>query len=525
MISRTTFCMLLCCLFFSALAGAQNGRQDIAGVVLDGNQAPVVGAAVVLKGTSIGTTTDVDGKFRISAPEKGTLVISFLGFTTREIELTTSTSYEITMEESDKVLDEIVVVGYGTMRKKDLTGSIVQIRPDNMAIENPQSVQDILRSTPGLNVGYDASAKGGGSLQIRGQRSVYTANNHSSPLLVLDGMVFNGELSEINPDDIGQIDILKDASAAAVYGAKAANGVILITTKRGKKGSPVVNVTFNFGWSQQVSNRDRFSPSQYLQHRQDWLTKSTYGVNPATGEYEAYQKSYTTQPEYYTNPDRLPSDISIDDWRGYSVNDPEESDLSIWARRLGFKGNALENLLAGNVVDWAKKAFRTGFNQDYTASVSGAGDKANYYFSMGYLKNQGVLRNDNYTAIRANMKVDFEVSKWFQIGANVNFQDRSDGNLDMSLGSLLENSPYADYADENGNPVQYPLDENYSRRAAGIRSRQPLKRIWIPRRMRLPSGPHCRTDRRYMGSTDWDVSTAAGKTGCGRFRIRCWDDE
>lgn len=466
MISKTTLCMLLCCLLFCAPVEAQQGKRSITvtGVVLDGSQAPVAGAAVVLKGTSVGTTTGVDGKFRLSVPEKGTLVVSFLGFTTREIELTSSTDYRITMEESDKTLDEVVVIGYGTMRKRDLTGSVAQIRPDNIAIENPQSVQDILRSTPGLNVGYDASAKGGGSLQIRGQRSVYTSNNHSSPLLVLDGMVFNGELSEINPDDISQIDILKDASSAAVYGAKAANGVILITTKKGKKGKPVVSVTTNFGWSQQVSNRERFSPSAYMQHRQDWLTTSTYGINPATGEYDAYQKSYSAQPGYYANPNRLPSDVSIDDWRGYSVNDPDESNLSIWARRLGLKGNALENFLAGNAVDWEKKAFRTGFNQDYSASVSGAGNKANYYFSLGYLKNQGVCRNDDYTAVRANLKVDFEVNKWFQIGANVNFQDRSDGNLDMSLGSLLENSPYADYANEYGNPVQYPLDTNYSRR-------------------------------------------------------------
>lgn len=140
------------------------------------------------------------------------------------------------------MLDEVVVVGYGTMRKKDLTGSVIQLRPDNIALENPQSVQDVLRGTPGLSVGMATDAKGGGSLQIRGQRSLYTSGSHNDPLIILDGMMFYGELSEINPDDIGQIDVLKDASSAAVYGAKAANGVIIITTKKDYKGNRPSNL-------------------------------------------------------------------------------------------------------------------------------------------------------------------------------------------------------------------------------------------------------------------------------------------
>lgn len=131
----------------------------------------------------------------------------------------------------------MVVIGYGTARKKDLTGSVIQVRPDNIAMDNPKTVQDILRGTAGLSVGYDASAKGGGSMSIRGQRSVYTDGGHNDPLLILDGMMFYGELSEINPDDIEQIDILKDASSAAVYGAKAANGVIIVTTKKVSKAN------------------------------------------------------------------------------------------------------------------------------------------------------------------------------------------------------------------------------------------------------------------------------------------------
>jgi len=468
MISKIKYCMLILYsmfMFVGIHVNAQTGNKTITGTVVDSQQEPAIGASVAVKGTTNATMTDVDGKFTLNVPQNATIVVSYLGYVTQEIETTAQSEYNITLQENAMNLDEVVVVGYGTMRKKDLTGSIVQIRPDNIAVENPKTVQDILRGTPGLNVGYDASAKGGGSLEIRGQRSTYTANNHNSPLLILDGMAFNGELSEINPDDIEQIDILKDASAAAVYGAKSANGVILITTKKGKLGKPVINVTANFGLSQLSTYRERFSPEDYLQHRQDWLTRSTYGLNPATGIYDAYQSgTLTSKPGYYSRPDQL-GNLSLDAWRAYDDNiSAETSDLSVWAQRLGFKGNALNNILAGKTENWKKRAFRLGFNQDYNASVSGASERANYYFSMGYLKNEGVVRSDGYRAIRANMKVNMKVTNWFEIGANVNFQDRSDGNIDLDVGATLQSSPYGDYGDEFGNPIQYPLDENYSQR-------------------------------------------------------------
>jgi TonB-linked SusC/RagA family outer membrane protein len=421
---------------------------------------------VAEQGTRNSTVTDLNGNFSLRVAGDAVLQISYLGYATQSVSVASAVNGQltITLVEDAKALDEVVVVGYGTMRKKDLTGAVVQVLPDRIANENPKTVQDILRGTPGLYVGYSASAKGGGTLQIRGQRSVYTAGNHNSPLLVLDGMIFYGELSEINPDDIAQIDILKDASAAAVYGAQAASGVLLITTKKGKIGKPVVNLTTNIGWTQKSDLRERFSPEESLQHRQDFYEKNTYGVNPVTGAYEAYQAQRASEPGYYTMPGKLPSNISIDDWRAYSTNDPDESDLSIWARRVGFTGNALANLLAGKTVDWVDLTYRTGFNRDLNASVSGAGETVNYYFSLGYLKNEGANKSDTYDAVRANMKVNAKVTKWFEVGANVNFQNRSDGEIGIDLDYMMRNSPYADYKDENGNLVQYPLSGEYSQR-------------------------------------------------------------
>jgi TonB-linked SusC/RagA family outer membrane protein len=457
--------LVLYSMFLCIHASAQTGNKSISGIVVDARQEPMIGATVAVKGTANGTMTDLDGKFKLNAPSQGTLVISYIGYTTQEITITGDSDYKIVMREDELVLDEVVVVGYGTMRKKDLTGSVIQIRPEKMANENPKTVQDILRGTPGLQVGYDASAKGGGSMEIRGQRSVYTDGGHNSPLLILDGMQFYGELSEINPDDIAQIDILKDASAAAIYGAKAASGVLIISTKKGKMGKPVINVTTNIGWTQASDYRKRFGTEDYLQHRQDWYTKNTYGVNPETGAYEAYQSGvYTDRPGYFMRPDQLPANVSVDSWRGYTTNADGESDLSIWAKRLGFMGNVLENFLAGKTVDWADHTYRTGFDQDYNASVSGAGERINYYLSMGYLKNEGAFASDGYSAVRANMKIDAKVNKWFDIGANVNFQDRSDGEIGIENDYQMRNSPYADYADETGNLVQYPLSGEYAQR-------------------------------------------------------------
>lgn len=438
----------------------------VRGSVKDTKGEPLIGVTVRVKGTTIGTITDINGVFTLSnVPRDATLEISYVGMKSQDIPVNGRTVIDVVMEEEAEMLEEVVVVGYGTMRKKDLTGSIIQIRPDNLVSENPKTVQDILRGTPGLSVGYDPSAKGGGSLQIRGQRSVYTSGGHNDPLIILDGMMFYGELSEINPDDIAQIDVLKDASAAAVYGAKAANGVIIITTKKGKLGKPMVNVTTNLGFTNKSAYREVYGPDGYMKFREDWYKKDTYGLNPDNGNYEAYQSgAQKGKIGYYDNPANLDKyGVSLEKWRSYTVNAQGESDASIYARRLNLTDLVLENYLAGKTFDWYNHTFQTGFDQDYNASISGASERVNYYMSLGYLHNEGAVVGNEYQAIRSNMKIDGEVTKWFQVGINVNFQDRSDGDIQPNLGTNywdsnpLRLSPYASYKDENGNLVHRPM--------------------------------------------------------------------
>lgn len=441
----------------------QQQKQTITGIVKDASGEPVIGASVMEKGsTSNGTITDIDGKFQLNVSSNVTLVISYIGYKTQEITVKGNTPLNVTLTEDNEMLDEVVVVGYGSMRKKDLTGSVVQIRPDKLANEAPKTVQDVLRGTPGLNIGYDASAKGGGSMQIRGQRSLYTEGGHNDPLIILDGMMFYGELSEINPEDIGQIDVLKDASAAAVYGAKAANGVIIVSTKKGKTGKPMISVSSDWSLTTMGANRKVYDGDGYLKYRRDWYVADTYGKNPQTGAYEEYQSHQDNIPiGYYDAPTQANLDkygITLEQWRAYSGATVDMVDNEIWGTRLGMQGYNLSNFLANRTFDWYDHSFRTGFSQNYNVSLSGATEKVNYYLSFGYMNNEGVKKGDDYTTFRSNMKLNAKVTDWFEVGANVNFQDRTDGNNAVDWEKqITENSPFASYRNENGELEPYPM--------------------------------------------------------------------
>lgn len=448
-----TFLMSLGVLLCSIQASAQ--QIEASGTVLDSNGESVIGATIKDLSSQTGTVTDIDGHFALRVNKGSKLSISYVGYKTMEV--VAAPNMKIILAEDVDMLDEVVVIGYGSVKKKDLTGSVIQIRPDRIASENPQNIQDVLRGTAGLNVGMSNDAKGGGSLNIRGQRSVYTDGDHNAPLIIFDGMQFHGELSEINPDDIEQMDVLKDASSAAVYGAKAANGVIIITTKKGKTGKPVVNFSANLGLTTRADHERYFTTDEYLQHKVDYYESNTFGVNPTTNQWEAYQKGgIASTPYYYANPDNLPDGVSLDQWRGYTTNAVGESDLGIWARRINFHDELLDNFLAGKVVDWENYIYRTGIQQDYDVSISGANEKANYYLSVGYLDSQGVRKGNDYTSIRVNMKLNMDVTKWLSVGANVNFQDRTDGE-NYNPEGMRSNAPWANRYDENGNLVQYTL--------------------------------------------------------------------
>lgn len=453
-------------------AQAVQQNNVVRGQVKDKMGEPIIGATVKVKGSNLGVVTDIDGNFEMrNAPSGGVLVITYVGYKPQEVAFKAGQSVNVTIEEDVETLQEVVVVGYGTMRKKDLTGSVVQIDPNKIADQNPGTVQDLLRGTPGLQIGFSSDAQANASIQLRGQNSLYTDGSHNAPLIILDGMQFAGSLSEINPDDIEQIDVLKDASSAAIYGAKAASGVIIITTKKGKEGKPIINVSMNLAANTKSAYRDMFSPSEYMTYREDWYKAQTYGYRE-DGTWGYYGKESGIPVGYYDHFDNLSQyGISQDQWasNGPKTSQAGESLLSLYARRMGFDADAalvMENFLAGRTYDWEDATFRTGFNQDYNASISGATDRVSYYLGFGYLNNEGAIQGDDYHTYRANMKLNAKITDWLEVGANVNFQDRSDISQKVPLGSnywddnQLRESPYASRFDAEGKEVQYPRTGN-----------------------------------------------------------------
>ena len=440
---------------------AQNAQ--IKGTVKDAKGEAVIGASIFVKGTQTGTASDLDGSFSLQVPHGAVLEVSAIGYQGIELPVAGKTTIDIVLSEDTTLLDDVVVVGYATMRKKDVTGSVVQVKAGDRDNEAPGTVQDLLRNVPGMNIGANNTARGGGDIEIRGERSM-SAITSSAPMLVLDGMPFYGTLAEINPEDIGQIDILKDASAAAVYGSQAANGVIIITTKKGKQGKPVISFSSKIGLVQMTRRPRMMNGEELLEFERDYQKRQTYGFSPS-GEYGPYQSGRVDQPGYYDRWDDLPAGVSVDQWRAYSGADASMSNPEVWFRRIvpAASQTLVEGYLAGKTFDWDDYATRLGLNQDYTASISGASDRTNYYMSLSYLKNRGVLLGDDYNTFRANMKLTTKITDWLEVSANVAFSDRSDTDMTIlfynprggvSSNNVSQNNPFTSmyYADGTLNP-------------------------------------------------------------------------
>ncbi len=429
------------------MARAQNSQ--VSGTIIDETGFPMPGVTVVLKGTTSGTTTDLDGNYSISVPNEGVLVFSFIGYVTVEEPVGNRSNIDLTLSPDMADLEEVVVIGYGTAKKRDITGAVSSVNPVKLENENPNSVQDILRgNAAGLNVGLSTSAKGGGSLEVRGRTSL-TAGN--SPLLVLDGAIYYGELADINPNDIENIEVLKDASAAAVFGAKAASGVILITTKKGSKGKPTIKFNVNTGLATLGNFPDVYGPHEFVSWREDVFES----IN--AGGYDPYE---------FSDPRTLPSDITLEEWMAYdgSSGDP----VTVWLQRLNMQPAEIENYIAGRSVDWKDKIFQTGLRQDYTVSLSGSTENVNYYWSLGYLNNEGIVIGDEYETIRSRVNLEGKVNKWLTVGMNTQFAVSDDSHVPIdddpaplytSWGLLRTLSPWGSEFNEDGSYKWRPNDE------------------------------------------------------------------
>jgi TonB-linked SusC/RagA family outer membrane protein len=388
--------------FLNHGASAQTPGLKLSGVVKDATGSPIAGVSVLLKGTQQGTVTNPNGQFSITVPgANSVLVFSYIGYITREQASAANGTLNVILLDAPVSLNEVVVVGYGTQKRKDITGAIVSVDPKRLeSLPNNNLAQALEGSVPGLTVVQSGGgAEGTASIQIRGQRSITASNN---PLIILDGIPYNGSLTDINPSDIGNIDILKDASAAAVYGSRGANGVILVTTKKGKSGKPVVAYDGSYGV--------------------DKFTKIPAVLSPQ--EFYAYKMV------------RNPGSIT-----------PSET--------------ALYN--AGKFANYVDMAVQNGKRQQHAVSVRGGTDNTKYYVSLNYLDVKGVAVNDRFKRLSITANLEVNITKWLTYGTSTQFgfNDRSGmpASLSGDYSAFTFNPLTTPYQPDGVTPTIYPWPE------------------------------------------------------------------
>ena len=429
-------CIVVATCFLGTSSYAQQNRQ-LEGMVVDQDSKGLEGVSVVIKGTSVSTSTDARGKFVLTVPDgSSTLVFSSVGFRSQEITYYGQSVLTIILEDDNQALDEVVVVGYGTQRKSDLTGSVASVRSEDLEKQGPRInfVQSLQGAAPGLNVTQTGNSASSGSINIdiRGQNSISASN---SPLVILDGVPYSGGLNYIDQSTIESVEILKDASSAAIYGARGANGVIIITTKKGKSGKPTVSYEGSYGW------------------------KQVYGL-----------------PRLLTGPEH---------W-AFGVERYGEGPL------LG-DSTRTANFQSGKSTDWVKEAIQVGGQQKHAITLSGGADKFSYLFAGNFANVEGIAKGDQYEQVTGRANLSVKPTEWLEIGTNSQYTFMDNSGVEVafsgggsaphsasSLGGAFLMNPLVSPYDEDGNLAIIPwkerptypnplatrnaLDEDYTRR-------------------------------------------------------------
>lgn len=423
------------------------------GKVLDMRGEPIIGLTIQEKNTSHRTITNINGEFTIAVKPSAILEISYIGYESQSVKA--REQLNIILIEDIEGLEEVVVIGYGTMKKKDLTGAIANVKTEVMEKEAPRSLQDLLRgSAAGLQLSMSTNVGGTADMQIRGKN---TLSASSSPLLVVDGVIYQGGLQDINPMDVLSIDVLKDASSVAVYGAKAASGVIAITTKTGTSGKPRINFNTNIGLTNASRLPKMVDGAGFIKFRQE------YNNGLLT------DKEKAEQPGKYTDPRQL-SGFGIDPlvWYNYDQKHPmaslpdEQTMVSAWLQRLEFSDIEIQNYLNGIETDWNDEIFQNGFQQDYTVSISNRTDRVGYYASIGYADREGAIKGDRYKNLRSRVNLDTKITNYLSVGVNTQFSSRQGGFLSADAGQREHLSPYTTNTIDDPESIyrQYPNGDN-----------------------------------------------------------------
>lgn len=425
------------------------GKSIVTGEVVDESGVPIVGATIVVQGNaSVGTVTDIDGVFKLETSEsKLSLVISFIGYKTQEIEAYPGKLLKVVMTPDVELLDEVVVIGYGTVKKKDLTGAVSSVDVKDMPVNTVSTIGHALAGkAAGLRVSQSSAQVGGGvSFKIRGEASTGAGNE---PLIVIDGFPINpgwdadsgnrynagstdNLLGSLNPDDIASIEVLKDASSTAIYGARAGHGVILVTTKRGSERKPEVTYSMNVSFQNMKNPYKLLNAPQFYSARNN-LLEELWKRDNGLDIYKDY--------------------ISLEPGHQVSPFDPPYTDSDI--------RDAV-------TTDWFDEITRSGFMQQHNVSITGGTKSTQYMMSLGYMGQDGVIKNNAMERISARVNLDQKISDYVKAGLTLNITRNNYDNVPLGdgqyenagiIGSSVVFNPAVSVYDENGKYNYDPLN-------------------------------------------------------------------
>lgn len=394
---RKTQLLLFCCFWFLSVMTVVGQQISVSGVVKDTGGAPLPGVNIIVKGTTNGTVTDFDGNFSLSVPnEASVLVFNFIGFESQDVVVGAKRHFNVFMGEELKKLDEVVVVGYGTQKKVNVSGAVSTVDFSNQAESRPMT--NISSALGGLSSGVTVRqsvgkpGEDGASIRIRGLGTL----NDNNPLVIIDGM--EGLLDAVNPNDIDNISILKDAASCAIYGSRAANGVILVTTKKGSKDKTVVTYKGNFSFA---------SPAKYL----DFVS-----------DYPTYMRLINESARNIGMNNHF-SDTTIKNWEDANTN-PN-----------GLNAYGVPNHIAFPNTNWPREMYENNMVQEHALSLNGGGEKSTCLVSLGYLDNPGLVENTGMKRYSFRTNLETRVNKWLTVGTRtfVSQQEKELGNFSSML--------------------------------------------------------------------------------------------
>ena len=439
-------------------AGMALAQTHVGGVVVSlPDNEPVVGASVKVVGTTTGTVTDIDGKFSISVPTNAKLEFSYIGMKSKV--LAAKANMRVELETVDNTIDEVMVVAFGTQKKSAFTGSAAVVSSKDLSKRISTNVSSTLAGTvPGFQM-REASGEPGASNGKMNIRGISSLQAKTDPLIIVDGAPYVGSLSNIPQQDIESVTVLKDAASAALYGARGASGVILITTKRGNTSEAVVTVDMKWGSnSRAIQDYDVIKdPGQYYETYYGML-RNKYYYNDGMSASDAHTKANTEM-------------LSQLGYNVYTV--PTGEQLIGEDGKLNPKATLGRTYKASNGEtyymtpdDWTKEAYRSSFRQDYNVSVSGGNTRSSFFASAGYLKDNGVILYSDYERYTARLKADYQAKKWLKVGGNIDYV-HSSKNQNPKMDDQLNSSNllyftsmiapiyplYVRTLDANGNPV------------------------------------------------------------------------